>query len=144
MKKIIMFSMMIVAFMLTGCSIDVGFDTSKSEQFSDRADELGNQCDASKDRLEQLEKKNNLTAKDQKLIVKELDRLTKSIDQFKEEEAPFLAKKVKKIVVKELDGILDVLEEIHEKAERETANHDDVKTILYALSDNIEFNLFDI
>lgn len=56
--------MMIVAFILTGCSVDVGFNPSKSEQFADRAEELGNQFDASKDKMEQLEKKENLTVKD--------------------------------------------------------------------------------
>lgn len=49
---------------------------------------------------------------------------------------------MKKVVVKELDEILEVLEEIHEKAEKGTTNHDDVKTIINALTDNIEFNLF--
>lgn len=142
MKKIMMFSMMIVVFMLAGCSVDVDFDTPKSEQFADKAEELVNQFDASKDKIEPLEKKKNLTAKDQKLIVKELDQLTVAIDQFKEEEAPFLTKNLKKVLIKKLDEILEVLEEIHEKAEKGTANHDDVKTIINVLTDNIEFNLF--
>jgi len=141
MKKIIIFSIMIVAFMLTGCSVDVGVVTSKSEQFADQAEELGNQFDASKEKLEQLEGKETLVTKDLELIVKEMDHLTKSIDQFKEEEAPFLAKKVKKVVVKKLDEIEEVIEGVHEKAEKGTANHDDVKIIINALTDNIEFNL---
>ena len=38
--------------------------------------------------------------------------------------------------------IEEVLEGIREKAEKGTANHDDVTTIINALSDNFEFNLF--
>ena len=40
------------------------------------------------------------------------------------------------------DVIIREGEEIDEKAESGTANHDDVKTILNALTNNIEFNLF--
>ncbi|MFD2445345.1 hypothetical protein ACFSO7_15380 [Bacillus sp. CGMCC 1.16607] len=143
MKKMMMYlSMVVLAFMLTGCSVDLDFSASKSDQFTETAETLGDQFTETKNKMERLEQKESLTSNDQKLIVNEINELSKVMNEFETEDAPFLVKQAKKIAVKKLKERKKVIMTIQKKAKKGSANHEDVKEIINALSDDIEINLF--
>jgi outer membrane murein-binding lipoprotein Lpp len=138
MKKMIFLSMLFVGLLLTGCSEESL--KSKSEKFSTEAKTLGETVEIVKDTLKPLEKKHTLSPKDQDLIVSQIDNLTEDINDFKEEEAPLLAKIAKKMAVKELNKKEKELLSIMEKAQNDKAKVADVNRILTILSTDFDMS----
>jgi hypothetical protein len=136
MNKIIFLSLLFVALLLTGCSEETL--KSKSERFSAEAETLGDTVKIVKDTLKPLEKKHTLSLKDQDLIVIQIENLTEEMNDFKEEEAPFLAKIAKKMAVKELNKREKELINIKEKAQNDKAKVADIKRILTILSTDFD------
>ncbi|SDM85904.1 hypothetical protein [Bacillus sp. OK048] len=134
---------MLLVFLLTGCSVSIDNASSKSEEFASTAEELSSTLNDVRDEMESLKDKTNLSSKDQALIVEQTDAAIRVIDKFKEEEAPFIANIAKKVVIKELNKKTTLLESIKEKAEKGTANEEDVNKIIETLSDDFEINLFE-
>jgi hypothetical protein len=129
MNKIIFLSLLFVGLLLTGCSEETL--KSKSERFSTEAETLGETVEIVKDTLKPLEKKHTLSLKDQDLIVTQIENLTEEMNDFKEEEAPFLA-------VKELNKREKELINIKEKAQNDKAKVADIKRIRTILSTDFD------
>jgi hypothetical protein len=138
MKKMMITFTLFIGLLLTGCSGETL--KSKSETFSSKAKTLGETVEIVKDTLKPLEKKHILSLKDQDLLVNQIDNLTEDMNDFKEEEAPFLAKVAKKVTVKELNNREKVLLRIKEKAQNDKARVEDIKTILNILSEDFELS----
>ncbi|MCM3765671.1 hypothetical protein [Neobacillus niacini] len=142
MRKFGILSLLLVMF-LTGCSVEIDTSSSKSDEFASKADELASTFMDAKDTLKPLKEKENLSSKDQEQIIKVINTLTDEIDEFKNEEAPFLAKKAKKVAVEVLNKKEKTLLNIKEKAEKETVTTEDVEKIIKTVSDDFKINLFD-
>jgi hypothetical protein len=138
MKKITFLFLLFVGLLLTGCSGETL--KSKSEKFSTEAEILGETVEIVKETLKPLEKKHTLSLKDQDLIVSQIESLTVEINDFKEEEAPFLAKIAKKLAVKELNKREKELLSIKEKAQNEKAKAADINRILTILSTDFDMS----
>jgi hypothetical protein len=138
MKKITFLFLLFVGLLLTGCSGETL--KSKSEKFSTEAEILGETVEIVKETLKPLEKKHTLSLKDQDLIVSQIESLTVEINDFKEEEAPFLAKIAKKLAVKELNKREKELLSIKEKAQNEKAKVADINRILTILSTDFDMS----
>jgi hypothetical protein len=138
MNKIIFLSLLFVGLLLTGCSEETL--KSKSERFSTEAETLGDTVEIVKDTLKPLEKKHTLSLKDQDLIVTQIENLTEEMNDFKESEAPLLAKVAKKMAVKELNKREKELKNIKEKAQNDKANVADIKRILTILSTDFDMS----
>jgi hypothetical protein len=142
MKKMIIFAMLITAFLVSGCSVEIETSSSKSEKFASNAEVLGDTFDNTKDILEPLKGKQILSTEDQKLITQQIDELKKVLDDFKAEEAPFLAEMAKKITLKQLNEKEKILLSIQEKAEKGNAKVKDVEEVIEAISADFEISLF--
>jgi hypothetical protein len=138
MKKITFLFLLFVGLLLTGCSGETL--KSKSEKFSTEAEILGETVEIVKETLKPLEKKHTLSLKDQDLIVSQIESLTVEMNDFKEEEAPFLAKIAKKLAVKELNKREKELLSIKEKAQNEKAKVADINRILTILSTDFDMS----
>jgi hypothetical protein len=138
MNKIIFLSLLCVGLLLTGCSEETL--KSKSDRFSTEAETLGDTVEIVKDTLKPLEKKHTLSLKDQDLIVTQIENLTEEMNDFKESEAPLLAKVAKKMAVKELNKREKELKNIKEKAQNDKANVADIKRILTILSTDFDMS----
>jgi hypothetical protein len=138
MNKIILLSLLCVGLLLTGCSEETL--KSKSDRFSTEAETLGDTVEIVKDTLKPLEKKHTLSLKDQDLIVTQIENLTEEMNDFKESEAPLLAKVAKKMAVKELNKREKELKNIKEKAQNDKANVADIKRILTILSTDFDMS----
>jgi hypothetical protein len=138
MRKIIYLSMLFVGLLLTGCSGETM--KSKAEKFSTEAETLGETVEIVKETLKPLEKKHTLSLKDQDLIVSQIESLTVEMNDFKEEEAPFLAKIAKKRAVKELNKREKELLSIKEKAQNEKAKVADINRVLTILSTDFDMS----
>lgn len=141
MKKYWILSLLIV-FIITGCSVEIETSSSKSEEFASTADELSSTFVDVKDKMESLVVKKELSSGDQKLIVKHVNDLTMEIQKFRDEEAPFMAKRIKKMALNELNKKEDILVDVKEKAENDMATVEDVEKIIKTISDDFEINLF--
>ncbi|MGG7619029.1 hypothetical protein [Bacillus coreaensis] len=141
MKKYWILSLLIV-FIITGCSVEIETSSSKSEEFASTADELSSTFVDVKDKMESLVVKKELSSEDQKLIVKHVNDLTMEIQKFRDEEAPFMAKRIKKMALNELNKKEDILVDVKEKAENDMATVEDVEKIIKTISDDFEINLF--
>lgn len=138
MKKMMIILTMIIGLLLTGCSGETL--KSKSEKFSSKAKTFGETVEIVKDTLKPLEKKHTLSRKDQDLLVNQIESLTEEMNDFKEEEAPFLAKVAKKMAVKELNKREKELLSIKDKAQNDKASVEDINTILNILSEDFEIS----
>jgi hypothetical protein len=138
MKKIIFLFLLFVGLLLTGCSEETL--KSKAEKFSTEAEVLGETVEIVKETLKPLGKKHTLSLKDQDLIVRQIESLTVEMNDFKEEEAPFLAKIAKKRAVKELNIRENELLSIKEKAQNEKAKVADINRILTILSTDFDMS----
>lgn len=138
MKKMIFLSLLLVGLLLTGCSEETL--KSRSEKFSTEAKTLGETVEIVKDTLKPLEKKHTLSLMDQELIVSQIEILTEDMNNFKEEEAPILAKVAKKMAVKELNKREKELLSIKGKAQNDKAKVADIKRILTILSTDFDIS----
>jgi hypothetical protein len=142
MKKIIFLFMALFGFLLAGCSVDMDGVSKKAEDFGEKADELGVSFEKTADLMDKLEEKETLSSKDQERVVKRIEDLTEGIDEFKKEDAPFLAKTAKKVAMKKLNEKKVLLKDVKEKASNRTAEPEDLTILKESLSENIEINLF--
>jgi outer membrane murein-binding lipoprotein Lpp len=138
MKKMMIIFTLFIGLFLTGCSGETL--KSKSEKFSSEAETLGETVKIVKNTLKPLENKYTLSSKDQYLIVSQIESLTEEMNDFKEEEAPFLANVAKKMAVKELNKREKELLRIKDKAQNDKASVEDIKTILNILSEDFEIS----
>jgi hypothetical protein len=145
MKKIWIMPILLLGFLLTGCSVDLDLfpsDTeSKAEKFASKAEAMGNQFDDTSAFLEELEIKEKLSVQDQERIVTEADALLAVIEEFANEDAPVF-QGAKDFAVDKLKEREEILLDIQEKAKSGEATMDDVKDMKNALSDDIEIKLF--
>jgi hypothetical protein len=142
MNKIVVLTMLIGGFLLAGCSVEVDFSTSKTEEFAMEAENITDEFTKTKEMLEPLKDKDSLTEKEQQKVAKQLQKLYEKMENFKDNEGSFLEKVAKKATKKVLDEKEKVLVKMLEKAEKSHLETDDVNTLINELSDDIEIKLF--
>jgi hypothetical protein len=142
MKKIVVLIMLFGAFLLTGCSVEVDFSNSKSEEFALETENLTDEFTNTKHLLEPLKNKETLTGKDQQKVAKQLQKLNQQIENFRESKGSFLENVAKKATKKVLDDKEKVLVKMLEKAEMSQLETEDINSLIKELSDDIEIKLF--
>ncbi|MFC3885531.1 hypothetical protein ACFOU2_19465 [Bacillus songklensis] len=145
MKKIIGLSMILMAFMLTGCSIQIDSETglsAKSEELVSKAEAIETEFNSTLNTIAQLEGKQSLSSDDQELIDNQIDRIMMVVDDFKETDTPFLGKKVKELADQNLKERERTLLNVQEKAENRTMTKEDLQKVKKAISDDVTISLF--
>lgn len=132
----------IMLLLSAGCSFQVDNLGSKSEQYGEKADELGMKFEEVFDEIKSFEKKEKLSSEDQQQIDKELAGLLNAIDDFKKEEPSGIGKAAKKLVDKELKKKEQIVLKMQAKAKSETATKEDIAVLNNELKNDIDFNLF--
>ncbi|MBP0726574.1 hypothetical protein J5Y03_15540 [Bacillus sp. RG28] len=89
-----------------------------------------------------LEKKQQLSKKDQELIVVEINNFHNTFEEFKKEDVPFFLKKIKKSTVNKLNKKEKILFQIKQKAEMDKATVNDIHLIQKEIKDNMNINIF--
>jgi hypothetical protein len=89
-----------------------------------------------------LDKKQQLSKKDQELIVVEINNFHNTFEEFKKEDVPFFLKKIKKKTVNKLNKKEKILFQIKQKAEIGKATINDIHIIQKEIKDNLNINLF--
>jgi hypothetical protein len=142
MKKLVVLTMAIGVYMLTGCSVEIDSSTSKTEEFAMEAENLTDEFINAKLMLEPLKDKDALTEKDQQKVAERLQKLKEKIENFREREGSFLENIAKKATNKILDKKEKVLVKMLEKAEKSQLETEDINRLIKELSDDIEIKLF--
>jgi len=89
-----------------------------------------------------LIKKQQLSKKDNELIVVEINNFHNIFEEFKKEDVPFFLKKFKKITVNKLNKRDKILFQIKQKAVIGKATINDIPIIQKQIKDNMNINLF--
>lgn len=146
MKKLIMLSLLVFAFLVTGCSVELETSSSKMESKADRVEakayELEQEFNEAKDLVNELEGKDSITSKDQKRISNQIDSVLAVIDELKEMETPVLGKTVEDFVGKNLNKREEALLEVQAKADEGTVTKEDLQKIEKAVSNDLNIKLF--
>ncbi|MFT4416578.1 hypothetical protein ACLM5H_22190 [Fredinandcohnia humi] len=140
MKKACVLLIIVLVGLLVGCSNS--FSIEKAEDFSQIADEFGENIDGFKDEFERLERKGKLTKEDQQNLVASIEDIKDEVDDFLSAEAPFGLTTVQKVIKKDVNDRVEILNELQEKAENNEATVRDIKRVNDDFFADVSLSLF--
>jgi hypothetical protein len=132
--KLLFITCIILIIFLCGCTFKTNI-ASKAEGLEYSLNRFNEEMDI-------LDKKLQLSKKDQELIVVEINNFHNTFEEFKKEDVPFFLKKVKKKTVNKLNKKEKILFQIKQKAEMDKATINDIHIIQKEIKDNLNINLF--
>jgi outer membrane murein-binding lipoprotein Lpp len=146
MKKFFVLSVVMFSFLVTGCSVEIDTGSSKitsqSTELEAKSKAIQDHFNEAMDMATELEGKNTLTTNDQKRLANKIEDVLSVITEFKDVKTPIIGKKIKSIAGKNLKNREEILTKIQEKAEEGKATKEDVHKMKKALSDDLNFKLF--
>ena len=143
MKKLLIILCICSVFILTGCGITFGSDSSKVDEIAEAGEKLGTAFTDAKLIFSKLEEKKSLSSDDQKEIDQQISQLREVIDNFKAADAPFLVKKAKEAAMEEINKKEEILIEIQERAKNGEAKPEDLKLLVKTVKEDFEIKLWD-
>lgn len=147
MKKIMILMVVLLAFLTTGCSVQLTTSNeldSKAEILEVKGEEVQSEFNNALNFVNELKfsNKNTINAKDQQRIGNQIDDVLNVIEEFKELEVPVLGGQVKDFVDNNLKQREEILRDVQEKAEKGQAEKEDLQQLEKALSNDINIRFF--
>jgi hypothetical protein len=139
MKKLMIVMVILLAFLTTGCSVQLTTSNeivSKADILEVKGEEIQSEFNKALNFANELSDKNAIDAKDQKRIADQIDDVLNVIEEFKVLEVPVLGGQVKDFVENNLKQREEILRDVKEKAEKGTAEKEDLNKLEEALTNN--------